>query len=55
MFMEEEASFVKTQIQHHSKTAAWHGKNNRLDKQARHQGLHKSCLLYTSPSPRDRG
>jgi len=46
--MDEEAAFVKTQIDHHAKTAAWHGKNNRLDKQSRHLSLHKRFMSLSA-------
>jgi len=44
--MDEQIQFVKSQIAHHAKTAAWHGKNGRAEKQARHQSLHNKFVSF---------
>ena len=39
MPLDEELRFVKTQIDHHARTAAWHGSNGRYEKEKRHKNL----------------
>ena len=48
MPIEEEVRFVKSQIEHHAKTAAWHSSKGRFDKEARHKGLHKRFVSLLS-------
>jgi hypothetical protein len=41
MLIDDDAGFVKSQIEHHARTAAWHASNKREEKEARHRGLQK--------------
>ena len=36
-------------------STAWYGRNNFVDTPPGMLGINHVCLLYTSPSPRDRG